>query len=145
MVSFGFKWVSAMNDRSTSIRIGIVLLYRKDDNNKLRFNDLKKGPLGVWEDMEDDDGKGLVTHKKLLFEVSKQMIQIFGQDVRELDRHDRHPFFKVSPIYDLSSSTRVTAKKSPPLVWKGSNGEIFMELLVKNGLSGEKSSIREIY
>ena len=59
---------------------------------------MKKGPIGLWEDMEDDDGR-LVTHRRLIFEVSKQMIQIFDKDIKDWDKHDSHPFFKGNKSY----------------------------------------------
>ena len=59
---------------------------------------MKKGPIGLWEDMDDDDGR-LVTHRRLIFEVSKQMIQIFDKDIKDWDKHDSHPFFKGNKSY----------------------------------------------
>ena len=101
-----------------------------------RFNQLKEGPLGVYEGVD-----GTTTHHELLAEVSKQMKAIFGYRVKVL-ASDKHPCFKVRGKYDLFSSTLVTAKLSKQLTWRGSNGAVFLEQLLKNVLTGRKITVK---
>ena len=56
---------------------------------------LIEGPLGMFLGL---DGW---TNRRLSYLVSKTMEDIFGEQVKEVDRHDGHPIYKVCPKYSL--------------------------------------------
>ena len=44
------------------------------------------------------------TNRRLSYLVSKTMEDIFGEQVKEVDKHDGHPIYKVCPKYSLDES-----------------------------------------